>query len=167
MGSPSAASCHILGNLSKEPDFRRTSTGSAICELSVAVSLRGSNGQEKVSFIEIVVWGKSAENCRQYLSKGSRVYVDGHLDQERWADRNTGANRSRLRVEAERVLFLDNRKENRQERQEGAAQENTRVDSQYAPEPPRARFYGDPGAIAPAPPAMPDDTETAQDDIPF
>jgi single-strand DNA-binding protein len=175
MSTPSIATCQILGNLTREPDFRRTASGSAICELSVAVNQSGKNGQDEVSYLEITVWGKPAENCRQYLSKGSKVYVDGTLKQDRWQDRNTGANRSKLRVNAERILFLDSSLTARREPQETQETQYQQaaanlqaakvgVDPQYAPEPPKARFYGDPGI----PPAMPDaNTQDVTDDIPF
>ena len=191
MGSPSAASCQILGNLTKEPDFRRTAAGSPVCELVVAVNHRGSNGQDEASFIEVVVWGKTAENCRQYLSKGSSVFIEGYLRQERWQDRNTGANRSKLRVAAERVLFLsNNRSRETQQLQEqyqqtpvgqdyqyqyvpeqpkqATAKQNLGVDPAYTPEPYKPRFYGDTGpASKPAAPKPQAEQEPTQDDIPF
>jgi single-strand DNA-binding protein len=174
MGSPSTASCQILGNLTKEPDFRRTASGSPVCELTVAVNHRGSNGQDEASFIEVVVWGKTAENCRQYLSKGSSVFIEGYLKQERWQDRNSGANRSKLRVAAEKVLFLANRREQQQPQeqyqyvpeqqpQQTTAKQNLGVDPAYTPEPYKPRFYGDTGSVSK--PVTPD--EPVQDDIPF
>ena len=181
MSTPSIATCQILGNITKDPDFRRTASGSAVCELSIAVNQQGKNGQNEVSYIEAVVWGKTAENCRQYLSRGSKVYIDGSLKQERWQDRNTGTNRSKLRVNAERILFLDSQLTTRRDHQETQQTQyehqpmtpqvaQTGVDPAYAPEPPRARFYGDPGQSA-APPAMPAmqdaNTQDVSDDIPF
>lgn len=184
MGSPSTASCQVLGNLVREPDFRRTASGSPVCELTVAVNHRGANGQDEASFIEIVVWGKTAENCHQYLSKGSRVFVEGYLKQERWQDRNSGANRSKLRVAAEKVLFLSNGngKENKeqnqqtptgqdyqyqytpeQQPQQATAKQNLGVDPAYAPNSYKPRFYGDTGGVSKA--VTPE--EPTQDDIPF
>lgn len=175
MSTPSIATCQILGNLTRDPDFRRTSAGSPVCELTIAVNHQGKNGQDEVSFVEVVVWGKTAENCKQYLSKGSKVYIDGSLKQERWQDRNSGANRSKLRVNAERILFLDSSSTARREPQETQETQNTvnpqiartGVDPQYAPqyvsEPPRPRFYGDPMPAASAQAAQQDVT----DDIPF
>jgi single-strand DNA-binding protein len=163
------ASCQILGNLTKEPDFRRTASGSPVCELSVAV-----NQHDEVSFIEIVAWGKTAENCHKYLSKGSSVFIEGELKQERWTDKHTGANRSKLRVSAKNITFVNNRND-RQEKdsayqQDAAVEDRPVVDPQYAPEPHRPRFYGDTGGarnqtVAPAQPATPE--EPIQDDIPF
>ena len=180
--TPSIATCQILGNLTKDPDFRRTSSGNAVCELTIAVNHQGKNGQDEVSFIEVVVWGKTAENCKQYLSKGSKVYVDGSLKQERWQDRNSGANRSKLRVNAERILFLDSQQTARREHQETQETQYSQsaanmqaaqvgVDPAYGPELSRTpRFYGYSAAApaTPAPPAMPDaNTQDVTDDIPF
>lgn len=172
MGSPSNASCQIIGNLSREPDFRRTASGNPICDLSVAVSKKIGNGQEKTSFFEVVVWGKTAENCRQYLSKGSGVFIVGELEQDRWQDKHTQENRSKVRVTAEKVLFLNNNRKDRQQNQEQlhgyepTEQGITGVDPQYAPEPPKARFYGDPG-VRTQPAAMTAGENPVQDDIPF
>jgi single stranded DNA-binding protein len=170
----SSSSCHILGNLSKEPDFRRTQTGSAVCELSVAVNRRGNNGENEVSFLDVIAWGKTAENCRQYLSKGSQVYIDGYLKQEKWQDRNTGSNRSKIRIVAEKILFLNNRMAEKEQRNENNEEENTQrysgVDPVYAPpvdHERKPRFYGD-VVVSKSTSAVEDiKKEVVEDDIPF
>lgn len=99
----------IMGNLTGNPDFKTTQSGNGICNISVACSRKfTSNGQqqEEVSFIDVVVYGRQAENCRQYLEKGSKVLVEGHLKQERFEDRE-GKKRSKLFVVAETVTFLN------------------------------------------------------------
>ena len=96
----------LLGNLTRDPDLRYTPSGSAVCEFGIAVSRRFSaNGaeQDEVCFVDIVVWSKQAENCKQYLSKGSPALIEGRLQFDQWEDRNGGGKRSRLRVLAERV----------------------------------------------------------------
>lgn len=99
----------LLGNLTRDPDLRYTPSGSAVCEFGLAVSRRFSaNGadQEEVCFVDIIVWSKQAENCKQYLSKGSPALIEGRLQFDQWEDRNGGGKRSRLRVLAERVQFV-------------------------------------------------------------
>ena len=72
----------LLGNLTRDPDLRGFPNGQSVCDLGLAVSRRFvSNGQEQeeTCFVDVVVWGKVANNCRQYLSKGSQVMVEGRL----------------------------------------------------------------------------------------
>lgn len=103
----------LLGNLTREPDFRGLPSGQSVCTLGLAVNRRfmNSNGQEQEEscFVDVSVWGKAAQNCRQYLSKGSQVMVEGRLRWESWEDRNGGGRRSRLSVVAENVQFMSRR----------------------------------------------------------
>ena len=103
----------LLGNLTRDPDLRGLPSGQSVCELGIAVSRRfmGSNGQEveDTCFVDVVVWGKAANNCKQYLTKGSQVMVEGRLQLDRWEDRNGGGQRSKLRVVAEQVQFMTRR----------------------------------------------------------
>ncbi|MBE6388992.1 MAG: single-stranded DNA-binding protein [Lentisphaerae bacterium] len=104
----------LLGNLTRDPDLRGFPNGQSVCDLRLAVSRRfTSNGQEQeeTCFVDVVVWGKVANNCRQYLSKGSQVMVEGRLQLDTWEDRNGGGQRSRLRVVAENVQFMSRRRD--------------------------------------------------------
>ena len=73
----------LLGNLVRDPDLRGLPNGQSVCELRMAVSRRYTNGSgqdvEDTCFVDVVVWGKSAKNCKQYLAKGSQVMVEGRL----------------------------------------------------------------------------------------
>ena len=103
----------LLGNLTRDPDLRGLPSGQSVCELRLAVGRRyqNSNGQEvdDTCFVDVVVWGRSAGNCKQFLSKGSQVMVEGRLQLDQWEDRNSGTQRSRLRVVAEQVQFMSRR----------------------------------------------------------
>lgn len=103
----------LLGNLTRDPDLRGLPSGQNVCELRLAVGRRyqNSNGQEvdDTCFVDVVVWGRSAANCKQFLSKGSQVMVEGRLQLDQWEDRNSGTQRSRLRVVAEQVQFMSRR----------------------------------------------------------
>ena len=104
----------LLGNLTRDPDLRGFASGQNVCDLSLAVSRRFmSNGQEQeeTCFVDVVVWGKAAANCRQYLSKGSQVMVEGRLQLDAWEDRNGGGRRTKLRVVAEHVQFMSRRRD--------------------------------------------------------
>ncbi len=102
----------LLGNLTRDPDLRGLPSGQSVCELRLAVNRRYvSNGQEvdDTCFVDVVVWGKSAANCKQFLTKGSQVMVEGRLQLDQWEDRNGGGQRSRLRVVAENIQFMNRR----------------------------------------------------------
>lgn len=99
----------LMGNLTRDPELRQTPSGQAVTDLGLAVSERYKNKSgedvETVCFTDVVVWGRSAESCAQYLSKGSPVVVEGRLQLDRWETEN-GEKRSRMRVKADRVQFL-------------------------------------------------------------
>ena len=149
----------LLGNLVRDPDLRGLPSGQSVCELRMAVSRRYINGSgqetEETCFVDVVVWGKSAKNCKQYLAKGSQVMVEGRLQFDQWEDRNGGGIRSRLRVTAEQIQFMN--------RRSNADGESRTEDGAPAPER-RA-----PAASAPGMPPMPEagGSEAPVDDIPF
>jgi single-strand DNA-binding protein len=99
----------LMGNLTRDPELRQTSGGLAVTDLGLAVSERYKNKSgeevETVCFTDVVVWGKQAESCSQYLSKGAPVVVEGRLQLDRW-ETDSGEKRSRMRVKADRVQFL-------------------------------------------------------------
>lgn len=104
---------YLLGNLTRDPDLRSLPSGQSVCEIGLAVGRRyvNSSGQEveDTCFVDVVVWGRSAANCKQYLEKGSQVLVEGRLQLDQWEDRNGGGKRSRLRVVAEQIQFMNRR----------------------------------------------------------
>lgn len=95
----------VLGNLTREVDYRSTASGKSVAELNVAVNRRNGERNE-VCFLKVVAWGRIADNCRQYLGKGSCVMVEGYLRQDNWEDRNTGNRRSSLSIVAETLQFI-------------------------------------------------------------
>ena len=101
----------LIGNLTKDPEIRYTPSGTPVANLGLAVNHRYKQGDEMrddVCFIDIVVFGKQAENCGQYLSKGQGIIVDGRLQQRRW-EAEDGQKRSRHEVVAQSVRFLSKR----------------------------------------------------------
>lgn len=107
------------GNLTHTPELRQVPSGDKVTDLRVAVTdhYRDKGGEkiERACFLDVIVWGRQAELCGQYLEKGSPVLVDGRLQQNRW-ETAEGQPRSRLLVRAERVQFLPFRR-----KQEGGA----------------------------------------------
>ena len=99
----------LIGNLTRDPEIRHTPKGTAVGDLAMAMNMvyRGQDGTEKeeVCYVDVVVWGRQAETCKDYLSKGSPIFVEGRLQLDQW-ETPQGDKRSRLRVRAERVQFL-------------------------------------------------------------
>lgn len=97
----------LMGNLTREPELRYTPSGSAVCEFGIAVNRR-TQDRDEPCFVEIIVWEKQAEACGKFIQKGSPVFIEGRLQYDQWVDKEQ-KKRSRLRVTAERVQFLDRR----------------------------------------------------------
>ncbi len=104
----------IIGNLGKDPEVRYTSDGNAVANFSVATTDRykdrDGNMQEKTEWHRVVVFGKTAENCGQYLSKGRSVYVEGPIQTRSWDDRE-GNKRYTTEIVGRTVQFLTPRGE--------------------------------------------------------
>lgn len=101
----------LMGNLTRDPDMKQTPSGDTVAELGLAVteqfrSRTTNEVREIVTFVDVTVWGKVAENCGNYLTKGRPVFVEGRLVLDTWEDKATGQKRNRLRVRADRVQFL-------------------------------------------------------------
>ena len=94
----------LTGHLGRDPELRWFESGKAKCQFSIAVS----TGKDKPSdWFDVVAWGQSAERAADRLRKGSRVVVVGSLKQERWTDRTTGAQRSKVVVTAQSIEIIE------------------------------------------------------------
>ena len=102
----------IIGNLTRDPELRNTTTGQSVTNFSIATSSQWNdvNGQrqERTEFHSIVAWGKLAEICNQYLAKGRRVYIDGRLQTREW-ETPDGQKRQKTEIVAENMIMLDSR----------------------------------------------------------
>jgi single-strand DNA-binding protein len=100
----------LIGNLTRDPELRYTPNGAAVTDLGLATNrvyvTKDGDRREEVTFIDVTVWNRQAENCCQYLKKGQPVHIEGYLKLDSWEDRTTGEKRTKLKVEAERVQFL-------------------------------------------------------------
>lgn len=94
----------VSGNLTRDPETRKTGVGTGVCTFTIAVN-RKYKDKESVSFIKITAWAKLGEVCQQYLFKGSGVIVSGRIEQERWED-NDGNAKERTGVVAADIQFL-------------------------------------------------------------
>ena len=99
----------MIGNLTRDPELRYVPSGTAVVNFNLATNRfyatsRGEKKQE-TCYVRVIVWGKVAETCGEYLSKGSPVFVEGRLQYRSW-DTANGEKRSTLEVRAERVQCL-------------------------------------------------------------
>lgn len=98
----------LIGNLTRNPELRYTPSGTPVANFGLAVNRRfrqADDQKEEVCYVDIVVFGKQAEHCGQYLSKGDGAIVDGRLQQRRW-ETEDGQRRSKHEVVAQSVTFL-------------------------------------------------------------
>lgn len=99
----------LIGNLTRDPELRYTPGGAQVGEFGMAMNrtFKTGDGQtkEEVTFVDITVWGRQAETCNEYLSKGRPVHVEGRLQLDEWETQD-GQKRTKLKVVAERVTFL-------------------------------------------------------------
>lgn len=94
----------ISGNLTRDPELRHTPGGTAVCELGVANTRNRKDGEEwveEVSYFDVTVWAGRGEMCARKLKKGSQVFVEGRLEQQRWEQ--DGQNRSKVKIIATKV----------------------------------------------------------------
>ena len=120
----------LAGNLTRDPEVRYIPDGKAVADLGLAVNRRykSADGESRddVCYVNIVVWGRQAETCGEYLGKGSPVLIEGRLAYDQWE--KDGQKFNRLRVVANRVQFLGGPKgaefRDKQERDEPTKRED-------------------------------------------
>jgi len=143
----------LMGNLTRDPELRYTPKGTAIAKVGLAVNRVWTNEagekKEEVTFVDVDIFGRTAENVGQYMRKGRPMLVEGRLKLDQWDDKQTGQKRSRLGVVAENVQFL------------GSAPGGGEGGAPAAPRPAR------PAPGAPAPEPVEGDAPPESDDVPF
>ncbi len=104
----------LIGNLTRPPELRYTPSGTAVADLRLAVNraytTQGGEKRDETCFLTVVVWGKQAEACSNYLDKGSPIFVEGRLQTRDWETRD-GQKRNVVEVVAERVQFMGRTKQ--------------------------------------------------------
>lgn len=103
----------LVGRLTRDPELKYVAgSGTAIANFAIAVDreFSGKDGKKEVDFIDIQVWGKSAENCANYIGKGSMVGIQGSIRIETYQNQ-AGENRRATKINANRVQFLDTKKD--------------------------------------------------------
>lgn len=104
----------LIGNLTRDPESRFTTKGTAICTFSLAVNreFKRDDGTktEEVTFVDLEAWGKGGELIAKYCAKGRPLFVEGRLRLDTWEDKKTGEKRSRMKVVVENFQFLNDGK---------------------------------------------------------
>lgn len=100
----------LMGNLTRDPELRYTPKGTAVCKIGLAINrnwtTEAGEKKEDVTFVDVDIFGRTAENVAQYLKKGRPVMIEGRLKLDSWDDKATGQKRSKLGVIGETVQFL-------------------------------------------------------------
>lgn len=102
----------ILGNLTRDVELRHISSGTAVADIGLAVNDRkkvGDKWEDETSFIDVTLWGRTAEIAAEYLSKGSPVLIEGRLKQEKWEQ--DGVRRSKVKVVADKMQLIGGKSE--------------------------------------------------------
>ncbi len=102
----------LMGNLTRDPEIRYTPSGKAVGDLRMAMNRKyktqSGETRDETCYVDVVVWGRQAETCGEYLSKGASAFVEGRMQYDEWE--KDGQRHNRLRVVADRVQFIGGRR---------------------------------------------------------
>ncbi len=106
----------LIGNLTRDPQVRYTPGGMAVSDIGLAVNRTWFDKQtnqkkEDVTFVDVTLWGRTAEIAGEYLAKGKQVLIEGRLQLDSWDDKETGQKRNKLKVIGENMTMLGSRQE--------------------------------------------------------
>ncbi len=122
MAGPNLNKVFLIGRLTRDPELRFTPSGVGVATLGFAVNheyvTKEGKREEQVCFINLVVWGKRAEVCTEYLRKGSLIFVEGRLQYRKWETQDNET-RSTIEVVVEDFQFLDRPNTNKEEFTDG------------------------------------------------
>ena len=142
----------LLGNITRDPELKYTPKGTAVAQIGLAINRIYTNDAgekvEEVTFVDIDMFGRTAEICNEYCSKGDPIMIEGRLKLDQWDDKQTGQKKSRMKVICDTLQFL---------RSKSSDEERGRSSAPPARRPPSR------------PPAKTQDPDLDQpeDDIPF
>jgi single-strand DNA-binding protein len=115
----------LLGNLTRDPQVRYTPSGMAVADIGLAVNhswfdKQTNQRREEATFVDVTLWGRTAEIAGEYLGKGRQVLIEGRLQLDQWDDRETGQKRSKLKVVCENLTMVGSRAEGHSQDVRGA-----------------------------------------------
>jgi len=150
----------LMGNLTRDPEVRYTPKGTAVAELGLAINrvytADNNEKREETTFVDVTLWGRTAEIAGEYLKKGRPVFIEGRLQLDSWDDKQTGQKRSKLKVVGEAMQLIGSR---------GGGEGGGGGGGEYSGGGAPAKSQA-PGPAKPKPPVDPD-LEPDEDDIPF
>lgn len=141
----------LMGNMTRDVELKYTAGGTAVTDIGLAVNDRRKNAQgewvDETTFVDVTLWGRTAELASEYLSKGSPLFVEGRLKLDTWE--TDGQKRSKLRVVCDRMQFVGGREGGGSRSGEGgggrsANQSSQSHDDEYSSGPPPARREAQP-----------------------
>ena len=106
----------LVGNLTRDPQVKYTPSGMAVADVGLAVNhswfdKQTNSRKEEATFVDVTLWGRTAEIAGEYLAKGRQVLIEGRLKLDQWDDKQTGQKRSKLTVVGENMTMLGSRQE--------------------------------------------------------
>jgi single-strand DNA-binding protein len=148
----------LIGNVTRDPEVKYTPKGTAVCDIGLAINriynTDGGERREETTFIDITLWGRTAEVVNQYCKKGSPLFVEGRLQLDTWEDKQSGQKRSKLRVVGEGIQLLGSK---------GAGGGGAPSHSSHGGE----EEHSAPRSARPTPPRQDPPAASEEDDIPF
>ena len=119
----------LLGNLTRDPEVRYTPKGTAVAEIGLAVNrvytTDSGEKREEATFVDVTLWGRTAEIAGEYLKKGRPVFIEGRLQLDTWDDKTSGQKRSKLKVVGEGLQLIGSRPGGGGDVNEGGGQSST------------------------------------------
>ena len=123
----------LVGNLTRDIELRRTTGGTAVTDIALAINdrvKRDGDWVEQTTYVDITLWGRTAEVADEYLGKGSSALISGRLQMDKWEDRETGKERQKLKVVADRLQLLGGKAEKVLRKLDPEPRENPKPKSQ-------------------------------------
>jgi single-strand DNA-binding protein len=109
----------LIGNVTRDPEIKYTPQGRAVTDLGIAVnrtySTESGERREETTYVDVTLWGRTAETAGEYCKKGRAVYIEGRLQLDTWEDKTSGQKRSKLRVVGDNYQLLDRRRDGGEE----------------------------------------------------
>src|ERR687896_178173 len=103
----------LMGNITRDPEVRYTPKGTAVADITLAVnrvySTDSGEKREETTFVDVTLWGRTAEIAGEYLKKGRPVLIEGRLQLDTWDDKQSGQKRSKLKVVADGLQLIGGR----------------------------------------------------------